>query len=119
MPGSRVVAARARLSERLNQQRAALAAAARCQDGVDVARARADELTAQGAWLVSEAEHALAAAVRQLAAVMGSVELAAALLDVDEAVVRKAIAIRRRIRDAGSARPSVAAPTRSIDAQAP
>jgi hypothetical protein len=119
MPGSRVVAARARLAERLNQQRAALAAAARCQDGVDVARAKAEELAAQGALLVSEADQALAAAVRQLAAVTGSVELAAALLDVDEAVVRKAIAIRRRNRDAGSTRPSVAAPARSIQAKAP
>lgn len=119
MPGSRVVAARARLAERLGQQRAVLAAAARCQDGVDVARAKAEELTAHGAWLVSEAEQALAAAVRQLAAVMGSVELAAALLDVDEAVVRKAMAIRRRVRDAGSARPSAVAPARRVEGHAP
>ena len=43
MPGSRVVAAPVRLSQGLNQQRVALAAAARCQDGIDVAHGKAAE----------------------------------------------------------------------------
>ena len=95
MPGSRVVAARARLAQRLKQQQAALATAVRCQDAVDAARVKADELAAQGARRVGETERALAKAIAHMVQVMGSVELVAAVLDVDGALVRKAVAAKR------------------------
>jgi hypothetical protein len=84
-----------RLAKRLRQQQAALSAAARCQDGVDSARIRAEELSTQGASLIAAAEKALAAAMRQLVEVMGSTGLAAAVLDLDETAVRKAMAAQR------------------------
>lgn len=93
-----MVAVRARLSERLKeqqkQQQVALAAAVRCQHGLDAAWCKADELAAQGARLVSDAEQALAEAIGHLVRAMGSVELAAAVLDLEETAVRKAMAIK-------------------------
>jgi hypothetical protein len=75
----------------LQQQQTALSAAARCQDGVDAARVRANELAAQGASLVSAAEKALAASIAKLVEVMGSAASAAAMLDIDVTAVRKAL----------------------------
>lgn len=108
MAGTRAVAARVRLAKRLQQQQTALSAAARCQDCVDAARVRANELAAQGASLVSAAEKALAASIAKLVEVMGSAASAAAMLDIDVTAVRKALRTK-------SARPtrghrSVAAP---------
>ena len=92
--GSRAVQARVRLAKRLKEQQAAVAAAARCQDAVDAARARAEELAAQGASVVAAAQKALAASIAQLVEVMGSAAVAAAVLDIDETAVRKAVAAK-------------------------
>jgi len=92
--GSRSVQARVRLAKRLKEQQAAVAAAARCQDAVDAARAKAEELAAQGASVVAAAQHALAASLAQLVELMGSVAVAAAVLDIDETAVRKAVAAK-------------------------
>ena len=92
--GSRAVQARVRLAKRLKEQQAAATAAARCQDGVDAARARAQELAAQGASVVSAAEKELETSIAQLVELMGSAALAAAVLDIDVAVARRAIAAK-------------------------
>ena len=127
MAGSRAVQARVRLAKRLKEQQAALAAAARCQDGVDSAVARAEELAAQGASLVAVAEKALAASITQLVGVMGSAALAAAVLDIDERVVRKALAAkpagraavaRNGVRPDGGAAGPIAGPRPPDEAQA-
>jgi hypothetical protein len=94
MAGSRAVQARVRLAKRLKEQQAALAATGRCQDAVDRARVRQAVLVAQGATLVGDAEKVLAASIVELVAVMGSAELAAAVLDIEEAVVRRAVAAK-------------------------
>ena len=91
MAGTRAVAARVRLAKRLQQQQTALSAAARCQDAVDAARVKAQELAAQGASLVTAAEKALAASIAKLVEVMGSAASAAAVLDIDVTSVRKAM----------------------------
>ena len=77
MAGSRVVAARARLSRQWKEQQAALAAAVRAQEAVESARARARDLVAQGETLVVGAQDGLTAAIAKLATVMGSPEMAA------------------------------------------
>jgi len=92
--GSRAVQARMRLAKRLKEQQAAVSAAARCQDGVDAALARAEELAAQGASVVSAAEKELETSIAQLVEVMGSAALAAAVLDIEVPVVRRAIAAK-------------------------
>ena len=94
MAGSRAVEARMRFVRRVREQQASVVAAARCQDAVDRARARQAVLIAQGASLVGEAEKVLAASIVELVASMGSPELAAAVLDIEEAVVRRAVAAR-------------------------
>ena len=94
MAGSRVVAARARLSRQWKEQQAALAAAVRAQEAVESARARARDLVAQGEILVAGAQDALTAAIAKLAGVMGSPELAAGVLDIDVAAARKATAAK-------------------------
>lgn len=94
MAGSRAVEARLRFARRVKEQHASLVAAARCQDAADRARARQAVLVAQGASLVCEAEKVLASSIVELVAAMGSPELAAAVLDVEEAVVRRAVAAK-------------------------
>jgi hypothetical protein len=91
MAGTRAVAARVRLAKRLQQQQTALSAAARCQDAVDSARVRAQELAVQGASLVTAAEKALGASIAKLVEVMGSAASAAAVLDIEVTAVRKAM----------------------------
>jgi hypothetical protein len=88
---SQVVQARARLRERLQQQEAALAAALRCADAVEAARAKQRESVEQYARLVAKAEQAHATAVAALAKSMGSADMAAGVLNLDVAVVRKAV----------------------------
>lgn len=108
---SRVVQARARLRERRKQQQVALVAVLRCADGVEAARARQRELVKHGSRLVADAEGAQAGAVVVLAHAMGSVELAAAVLDVDVAVVRKAVAADAATRRTASRAKPTAAPS--------
>lgn len=92
MAGSRAVEARLRLARWAKEQHAFVAAAARCQDAVDTARARQAVLVAQGASMVAEAEKVLAASIVELVAAMGSPKVAAAVLDIEEAAVRRAVA---------------------------
>lgn len=98
MAVSRVVQARTRLRERRIEQQKALTAASRSADAVEAAQARRRELAEQGARLVADAEAAHNIAVVALVKAMGSVELAASVLDVDETVVRKAVARKASIR---------------------
>ena len=92
MAGSRSVQARARLRERLIAQKDALAAASRSAAGVDAAKDRRRILVEQGERLVTEAESTYLRSVAELVRAMGSPEIAASVLDLKPAVVRKAIA---------------------------
>jgi hypothetical protein len=98
MAGSRTVQARVRLRERLIAQEAALSAASRLAAGVEAAMSRQRALVEQGERLVEQAESDYLAAVAELSQAMGSPQLAASVLDVKPAVVRKAVAHRTSLR---------------------
>ncbi len=104
MAGSRTVEARARLRARLIAQEVALAAASRSEARVEAAKSRQRALVEQGERLVAEAESIYLAAVAGLAHAMGSPQLAAAVLDVRPAVVRKAVAGGTTLRIATGAK---------------
>jgi hypothetical protein len=104
MAGSRTVQARARLRERLIAQEAALSAASRLAAGVQSAKDRQRALVEQGERLVEQAESNYLAAVAELSRAMGSPQLAALVLDVKPAVVRKAVADRTTLRAATCAK---------------
>lgn len=116
MAGSRTVEARARLRERLIAQEVALAAASRSEARVEAAKSRQRALVEQGERLVAEAESTYLAAVAELAHAMGSPQLAAAVLDVKTAVVRKAVAGGLALRTASGAKAPAVRRARSVPA---
>lgn len=116
MAGSGTVQARARLRERLIAQGVALSAASRAAAGVEGAKTRQRALVEQGERLVEQAESTYLKAVAELARAMGSSQLAACVLDVKPAVVRKAVAGQATVRTATGAKTPAARCVSSLPA---